>query len=185
MKKRIIGAIAAFGVLSGAASAQVLILGSSLGKDCYEATVVNTEPVAKHERICTAAIESQTLNRKNLAASYINRGIIRMRMKHFERAMSDYSYASKLRPQLGATYLNHGAAMIGAGYPKKAIPELEKALELKTQDPQIAHYNLGLAHELTGDITSAYQAFQTAAELAPDWELPRVQLERYSVVPSS
>jgi len=63
-----------------------------------------------------------------------------------------------------------------------AVSSLKKALELETQDPHAAHYNLGLAYDLTGQVTEAYYAFKKAEELRPDWDLPKKQLERYSVV---
>ena len=171
------------GVLTSPTSyAQVITIGNGVGKDCYLATLHNTHPERVHERICDDALKSPGQTRQNLAANHINRGIIRMRMKNYEAALEDYKAAHKLRPDFGAIYLNEGAAMIGAGHPGDAIVSLKKALELETQDPHAAHYNLGLAYDLTGQVTEAYYAFKKAEELRPDWDLPKEQLERYSVV---
>lgn len=181
LKKLAIGLIAAC-LFSSAASAQVLIIGSKIGKQCYdEALRSQTQPVSR-EYSCTEAIKSRTLSKKDLAAVYINRGIIRMRGSRFEAALEDYDAAKTLRPNQGAIYLNEGAAYIASGRPAAAIPSLTKALELETQDPHAAHYNLGLAHELTGDVNAAYRAFQKALELRPDWDLAQQQLERFTVV---
>lgn len=182
MHKLIYSLTAAAALFGASANAQSIILGNGIGKDCYRAVTLNDTFTSNHERMCTQAIEAFSLERRNLAASYINRGIIRMRMKNFEIAIEDYKQAQKLFPKLGAAYLNQGAAMIGAGNPEDAIGLLEKAIELKTQDIHAAYYNLGLAHELTGDVTSAYEAFQKALEVRPGWPLVIKQLERYSVV---
>ena len=174
--------LAAATVFAGAASAQVLVIGSNIGKPCYEAALLaQSIPLASEDK-CDAAIESGELNRRDLAASYINRGIIRMRSNRLDKSLEDYAEAISLRPKFGAIYLNQGAAMVSAGHYRDAIDSLNKALELDTQDPHAAHYNLGLAHELSGDETSAYYAFQKALELRPNWQLAQQQLERFTVV---
>lgn len=167
--------------LASVAHAQVLTIGSSIGKECYNAAVLSqTIPIGR-ESACDEAINARTLDKRNLAATHINRGIIRMRASKFDGALADYQAASELRPGFGAIYLNQGAALIGAGRPGDAIASLNKALDLDTQDPEAAHYNLGLAHELTGDVTSAYYAFAKALEIRPDWQLAKDQLARFTV----
>ncbi|MEL6323366.1 MAG: tetratricopeptide repeat protein [Pseudomonadota bacterium] len=167
--------------LSATATAQVLVLGSGLGKDCYDAVVTRPAPTAVDERACTRAINSGTLDQRNLTATYINRGIIRMRMEKFDASLEDYAEAKELRPDLGAIYLNEGAALIGMGDPSAGKAALEKSLELDTQDPQIAHFNLGLANEMLDDAQAAYFSYRKALELEPDWELPQRELSRFSV----
>jgi len=182
MRKVLYSILAAGAFSSPPSHSQVLTIGNGIGQDCYYAALHNPQPRESHERICNEAIEATSLNRRDLAATHTNRGIIRMRMSNYEGALEDYTAARKLRPDLGAVYLNEGAAMIGAGTPQEAIAVLQKALELETQDPHSAHYNLGLAYDLTGNVTEAYYAFKKALELRPDWDLPKKQLERYSVV---
>lgn len=169
-------------LVAGAAKAQVLVIGSKAGKACYTAALHSQTKPFTRETPCTDAIKSRTLDNRDLAATYINRGIVRMRNQKIEGALSDYEEALKLRPNKGAIYLNRGAAHIAAGDYAKAIPDLKKALDLDTQDAHAAHYNLGLAYELTGDVTSAYYAFQKALDLRPDWQLAKDQLERFTIV---
>jgi len=182
MRKLLYSLLVAGMLMSSSADAQVITLGNGIGKDCYLATLKNLTPEKAHERLCSDALKSPGQNRQNLAANHINRGIIRMRMGNYEAALEDYSAAHRLRPNFGAIYLNQGAAMIGAGNPQEAIAVLQKALELETQDPHSAHYNLGLAYDLTGNVTEAYYAFKKALELRPEWDLPKEELKRYSVV---
>lgn len=178
--------IIAASLLAGAAfsgaSAQVQVIGSSVGKDCFQAVKFNLSSSNSQIRTCTEAIKSGTLNRRDLAATLMNRGIAKMRGKDYIAALQDYSDARDIRPSMGAIDLNAGAALIGSGRPAEAIPLLKRSLELETQDPHMAYYNLGLAYDLTGDVESAYYAFKDALELKPDWELAQTQLQRYSVV---
>ena len=169
-------------LLAGAASAQSLVIGSSIGQECYNAALLSRAVPISRERVCNEAIESHKLSKRDLAATHINRGIIRMNSNRLDTALEDYSKASKLRPNFGPIYLNQGAAMISAGHFEAAIESLNKALELDTQDPHAAHFNLGLAYERTGDVTSAYYAFRKALELKPDWSLAEAQIERFTVV---
>ncbi|MEM6900512.1 MAG: tetratricopeptide repeat protein [Pseudomonadota bacterium] len=181
VRKLLLGAAAIF-ALGGVAHSQIVVLGSSMGKDCYLAVVSNPMPSLAHERVCTEAIASGTLQGRDLTATFINRGIIRTRMNKIDSALSDYETAKNRRPNMGAIYLNEGAALITMGDSAGAIEVLEKSLDLDTQDPHFAHFNLGLAHEMAGDPTAAYYSFTRASELEPDWERPREELERFTVV---
>ena len=164
-----------------AGHAQAFVIGDGVGKDCYQAVKFNPVPAQRHERICTDAIESGTMNRVNLASTLINRGIIRMRMANYDSALEDYARAESLTPNTGALYLNKGAALIGIGDYDAALVSLNRSLELETQDPYAAYYNIGVAHEYLGQAQTAYENYQTALELKPDWSLPTKALERFTV----
>ena len=181
MLRLIVLATLATGV-SLAASAQVLIIGGGAGSDCYRAVELNPFPSGLHEKKCTEAIESGALDRVNLAATLINRGIIRMRRGNFVESLDDYARAERLTPNVGSLYLNRGAALIGTGQYAEALASLEKSLELETKSPHAAYYNLGLAHEFLGQAQTAYESYQTALELKPGWSLPSNALERFTVV---
>lgn len=174
--------VAAAILMAFPATAQIQILGSNIGQSCYDAALRSNGPLRVRERVCNEAIESDTLARRDLAATHVNRGIIRMRANDYSGAIEDFETAGGLRSDLGAIYLNKGAAYIGAGLPKEAISSLNKAIELDTQDPHSAYFNLGLAHEMAGDVENAYLSFTKALELRPDWDLALNQLERYSLV---
>lgn len=181
VRKLLFGAAAAL-IVGGAAHSQVVVLGSSLGKDCYVTVLSNPMPSLTHERVCDEAINSGTLQGRDLTATHINRGILRMRMNKVDEALDDLGVAKKRRPSMGAIYLNEGAAFITMGDHASAIASLERSLELDTQDPHYAHFNLGLAHEMAGDPAEAYYSFNKALEISPDWERPKIELERFTVV---
>ena len=166
---------------ASAAESQIII-GNGVGKECYQTAITKMEPRNYHIDICTKAIESNALILKDLSATYVNRGILNMRARKFADALEDYEKAIRISPRLGAAFLNKGAALIASGRPSEAIPILKKSIELETHDIEAAHFNLGMAYELTGEITEAYLSLQKALEIRPDWDLPKMQLERYAVV---
>ncbi|MEO0882549.1 MAG: tetratricopeptide repeat protein [Pseudomonadota bacterium] len=181
VRKLLISSAAAI-AFGGFAFGQIAVLGSSLGKDCYTAVLNSQEPTRADERACTTAILSGTMEGRNLTATYINRGIMRMRMGKFDDALADYDVAKQRRPNMGAIYLNEGAVYVSIGDQPRAIEALEKSIALDTQDIHAAYFNLGLAHELNGDPRSAYTNFSKALELKPNWERAEQELERFQVI---
>lgn len=60
-----------------------------------------------------------------------------------------------------------GMALVQGGAPKRAIPLLQRVLELRPDDPD-AHGDLGYALLAAGDFMAAAERLERAAELAPD-----------------
>ena len=179
---RLLWLVTAMLILPVTASAQVLIIGGGAGKDCYQAVKFNLFPSQADEKTCTEAIQSASLDRESRAATFINRGIVRMRRGDYVASLEDYAKAEQLTPNAGALFLNRGAALIGTGQYDNALASLQKALDLETQDTHAAHYNMGIAQELLGEVELAYKSYQTALELKPDWALASNALERFTVL---
>lgn len=169
----------------GTASAQVFVIGNGLGAECYQSTRNASASFTRSEETCTRALREETMTRDNRAATYVNRGVLRMRNGQYDSALSDYSNALSLRPELGAAYLNQGAAFIYKKEFNSAIAPLNRAIDLNSEDLFAAYYNRAIARENTGDVPGAYSDFQKALELKPDWPLAQRQLERFVVTPSA
>ena len=58
---------------------------------------------------------------------------------------------------------------------------LTAAIERGTNEPAIAYYGRGVAHEMNGDIAAAYYDLRRASELAPEWDVPARDLTRFVV----
>lgn len=163
------------------ASAQVFVIGNGLGKECYEKTARVSTSFIDAESTCTRALREETMNRENRAKTYTNRGVLRMRAGRYDQSLSDYAEAIKLRPELGAAWLNQGAALIYKKDFGAAIAPLNKAIELNSQDIFAAYYNRAIARERTGDVEGAYADFQKSLDLRPGWDLAEKQLSRFVV----
>ena len=179
--KRLLVALSACAAIAFPASAQVTVIGGGLAEDCYLAVKMGTQAEQQIEQLCSRALEQETMTRKNRAATYANRGIIRMRMEAFDRASSDFDRATRLKEDFGDVLVNKGALLFYMGDYEGSIIALDRALELDTGEPHIAHYNRALSREELGDVTGAYDDFLIAAELKPDWTLVQRQLERFTV----
>jgi tetratricopeptide (TPR) repeat protein len=171
----------AFALSAPFASAQVAIIGGGIAKDCYEAAKYQRVSASSGEKICTRALEAEIMNVTNKAATYTNRGVLRMRSGRLEAALSDYDIAKQMRPEEGATYLNEGAAHILRKDFNSALVSLNKAIELNSHDLYAAYYNRAIAKENTGDIQGAYFDFKQADELNPESDLAKAQMARFQV----
>lgn len=175
----VLAALAA--LLAPAATAQVTVIGGGLARDCFEAVKFGLGSERDAEALCTRAIEHETLNMSNKAATFTNRGVLRMRMGNYDDALGDYALAKRLKPESGPTWLNEGAAYIFKQDYNSALVSLDKAIELESEDLFAAYYNRAIARENTGDIEGAYYDFVKSKELNPDFAKTDVQLARFSV----
>ncbi|MEL6388183.1 MAG: tetratricopeptide repeat protein [Pseudomonadota bacterium] len=180
MLKAVFAAAALLSV-PAAASAQAFIIGGGMAKECFTNVRDNRGSYRETERLCTSALQQEALTATNRAATYVNRGIARMRAEQYENSISDYERALGIDPELGPAYLNMGAALIFQQRFNEALTALDEAIALETQDMAAAHYNRAIAREQSGDLQGAYADFQTSAELKPEWELPPRQLSRFTV----
>lgn len=164
------------------ASAAMSVIGSGYAHSCYvsaESRHASPADIA----LCTTALTEEGLNARDRAATYVNRGILMMRKKDFDKAIADYESAIRARPEMAEAWVNKGIALVyKTGRDEEAIAALTKGIELKTSRPEVAYYSRGLAYELTGDAKSAYYDYKQAAALRPDWEEPAKQMLRFQVI---
>jgi len=181
MKLKLMIAAAATALAAEAATAQVFVIGKGLGGECYQKTKNRFSNNFRAEEVCTRALTEQAMTRGNRAATHTNRGILRMRNGDYEDALADFNKAIEFNPDLGAAYLNQGAAHIYRRDFSTALISLDEAIARDSADLHAAHYNRAIAREHTGDIPGAYEDFLTALELKPGWELAEAQLTRFKV----
>ena len=185
MKLKLMIAAAATALAAETASAQVFVIGNGLGGECFQKTKNNYSNFRATEEICTRALREQAMTRNNRAATYVNRGVLRMREGLYDKALADYAEAVALQPDLGAAYLNEGAAHIYRRDFAAALAPLDRAIELESLDLFAAYYNRAIAKENTGDVAGAYADFTKSLELKPGWDLAERQLTRFSVQDAS
>ena len=181
MKLKLMIAAAATALVAETAASQVFVIGKGLGGECYQKTKSRYSNFRAADDVCTRALREQAMTRQNRAATYVNRGVLRMREGRFDKALQDYEDALNLQPDMGAAYLNQGAAHIYRRDFELALASLNRAIELDSPDLFAAYYNRGIAREHTGDVAGAYDDFVTALELNPGWSLAERQLARFTV----
>jgi len=177
------GVSAAFLLSFGSTSAAVLVLGSGDPGLCSHAAM-NPGATAGGLHACDAALKDPDLSSHDRAATFVNRGVLRLRGAAYDRAVEDFNSALRINPQLGEALVNRGAARIGQHRYADALRDLERGADLGASEPEKAWFNRGLAHEGLGDLPAAYRAYQRAAALKPGWDAPQKELARFTVRPA-
>ncbi len=166
---------------SAGGSATVRVIGSSDARMCYEAAELPGAPRPSDMRRCDDAIQVGGLTREELAATHVNRGILKIRRGQIEAAIADFDAALTIDPNQPEAYLNKGFALMRREQPGEALGLFTVAIERSTIRPEVAHYGRATAHEALGDARAAYYDYRRASELAPQWREPLIDLARFRV----
>ncbi|HEY3950420.1 tetratricopeptide repeat protein [Phenylobacterium sp.] len=181
MKAWIMGVAAIAALAIGAeARASVTVIGGGQAEACSK-DAISGKTSPQFERVCTEALETEMLDARDRAGTYVNRGVLKMRRQDWAGATKDFNEAVRLSPTMGEAYVNRGAVSIGEHHYADSLPDLNKGLELGVEEPAKVYYNRGLAYEGMDDMKSAYFDYQKAVELSPDWDAPQKELTRFHV----
>ena len=182
MKLRtLIGALALSFGLAGSAGAAVTVMGDSSAQQCSEAAFHEQADSASMQ-LCTEAIGESMLDRRDLAGTYINRGVMWMIRRDYSAARADFQRAIEIDPALGEAWVNRGAVAIIDKHFQDGIDDISKGLTLGTEEPAKAYYNRGVAYEGLDDEKTAYIDYTQALVLQPGWDLPKQELLRFTVM---
>ena len=166
--------------IAGPAAAAVTVLGSNDAELCSKAAYAEqNSPDAL--RTCSSALAGGMLDRRDLAGTYINRGVLYMVRMDYKAARSDFEQAISIDPSIGEAWVNRGAINIIDRRYKDGIADISKGLDLGANEPAKAYYNRAVAYEGIDDEASAYQDYQEALVLQPGWDLPKQELLRFTV----
>ena len=131
---------------------------------------------------CTQALTGEGLSRNNKALILINRGAMHLRLNNGEAALKDFDAALEVVPKMPEAHLNRGAALVMVGKPGLAVGAITTALQMGVRDPHKAYFNRGAARESLGDLRGAYEDYNTALAIKPDWEVVEGELARFAKV---
>jgi len=166
------------------AMAGVIVVGSTSARLCYEAAESLLQPSQRALATCNEAFEEPGISHRDIVATYVNRGILKLRRGATEAAIADFDAALEMNPRQPEAYLNKGAALMQRNDPQGALPLFSVALEYDTNRPAIAHFGRAIANEDLGNLPAAYADYRRASELAPDWAQARTELARFQVRPN-
>ncbi|MFN3945495.1 MAG: tetratricopeptide repeat protein [Allosphingosinicella sp.] len=171
-------ALAAFAV---PATAAVMAVGTTSARLCYEAARSPLTPTPGDLRRCDMALTQEALVGYEVVATYVNRGILKVRRGNVESGILDFDMALARDPNQAEAYLNKGVALMRRENVGDALPLFTVALEKNTQRPALAHYARGVAHEALGNVREAFADYQRASQIEPEWQEPRIELSRFQV----
>jgi tetratricopeptide (TPR) repeat protein len=167
-------------LVASEAEGAVTVIGGGLAEDCSKAALRGRSDNTSIQ-ICNLALDTEALNSRDKAGTYVNRGVMRMRRRSFDQAQADFNQAIRISPKMGEGYVNRGAVMIAQKRFSDGLVDINKGLELGVNEPEKAYYNRALAFEGMDDMKSAYLDYQQAVTLAPNWLPPQQQLLRFTV----
>ena len=181
MKLTLAAAAAALAVgLAGTAQAAVTVMGDTSAQACSEAAFHERSDLSSLEQ-CNNALVDPFLDRRDQAGTHINRGVIYMVRGNYAAARTDFDQAIRIDASIGEAWVNRGAVAIVEKRYQAGIDDIDKGLSLGTEEPAKAYYNRAVAYEGIDDEKSAYLDYQQAVTRAPDWDLPKHELLRFTV----
>lgn len=168
--------------LAGAAQAQVTVFSGS-DSQASECSLAARHGNANPATIatCTVAIEHEALTGRDLAGTHVNRGVLYLRQQDYGLAAHDFDDALAIDPTLGEALVNRGAVKIAQRHWAEGVADIDRGLAFAPEQPEKAYYNRALAKEHLDDTKGAYFDYRKAADLAPDWPAPTVELKRFNV----
>lgn len=133
-------------------------------------------------RICTKALNQQPLTAADRAATYVNRGNLRIHAGDVAGAIADYNKGMRLRPTLAEAHIDRGVALLIQKHDHAALADFNKGLALGPSSLHVAFFDRALAREALGDLRGAYRDYKAAVKLAPKYQPALKQLARFKVV---
>lgn len=164
------------------AEAGTFSLGNSYARDCWQAAEARDQDTNALYH-CNLALEQEGLDSTDRAATLVNRGVLFMRNRDYNSARRDFSRAIRTDESNPEAYLNMAISRLRQNENDTSVlPMIEKAIMLNTKEQALAYYSRAILHERNGNIRQAYYDYKKANELAPDWDEPVADLQRYKVV---
>lgn len=169
-------------LFAGGAGAQVSVF-TSTSSESFGCSLAAQHGHATRETIkgCTLSIQMEGLSGRELAGTYVNRGVLYLVGGDYGAAETDFDTALSIDPSMGEAYINRGAAEIAQRRWSQGIADIDRGLPLKPEQPEKAYFNRAIAREQLEDVRGAYADYQKAIELAPTWALPKDELKRFTV----
>ena len=151
-----------------AAAQTIVSRDTGYAHDCFDFAKSGTDPYDGVET-CTLAIQREALSRKDLAATYDNRGVMLDRLGRTEKAADDFHMSMSVYTELGDPYVNLGSMLIKQRQYDSAIEQINKGIALGVSFPHIGYYDRAIAEEMSGHIKEAYYDFKKVLELEPNY----------------
>ncbi|HJW39943.1 MAG TPA: tetratricopeptide repeat protein [Rhizomicrobium sp.] len=182
MSTRFALSIAAFATALSwsSANAAVTVIGAGPAQLCYQGADSHQDP-AEFMISCNLALAG-SLSDADRAATYVNRGVLKLDLRMFNAAADDFNAGLKINASVGEGYVDLGATEIVNKRYAEAIAHINKGLSLGTKQPEDAYYDRAMADEALGNLQAAYDDYRQALALAPDFTLASDQLKRFKIV---
>ncbi|MGA0806622.1 MAG: tetratricopeptide repeat protein [Pseudohongiellaceae bacterium] len=184
----------ALGLVAMSAGAETMFLDGGYAELCAAAAYAAKDPNAKQRfeitgsrlglppmEICDRAVNGYDGASENVAESYNNRGVLWFMQTDLAAALEDFRRAIREQGSLAQAHVNLGYTLNALQRWDEAIAALTRGIELGTDEAARALFSRAIAHEERGQLRAAYDDYRRASELEPEWEPPRVELQRFRI----
>lgn len=148
--------------------------------DCFVYAKSGTDPYDGVET-CNLAIQREALSRKDLAATYDNRGVMLDQLGRTEPAADDFHKSISIYKELGDPYVNLGSMLIKERNYEDAIEQINHGIALGVSFPFIGYYDRAIAEELSGHFKESYYDFKKVLEYEPNYAPAIERLKDFTV----
>jgi tetratricopeptide (TPR) repeat protein len=170
----------AAGMFAAPAHAAISVIGDGPAQLCYQAADTGASPL-DYVMYCDQALAG-SLSRADRAATFVNRGVLRLAMKSVDAAAADFNAGLAINDKLGEAYVDLGAVLIAKKRYAEAVPLITKGLALGTKQAENAYYDRAVAYEALGNIQGAYEDYSKAVAIKPDFVRASDELKRFRIV---
>ena len=129
---------------------------------------------------CERALAYPRLTRESEIQIRIGLGVLHLRRQDNQAALDQFDAVIALEPSNAEAHLNRGAALVQLRQYGPAIAAITQAMGLGVREPHKAYFNRGAAREALGDLRGAYEDYNTALEIQPDWGPANAELARFA-----
>jgi tetratricopeptide (TPR) repeat protein len=165
---------------AGNAQAAVSVFGPGPAKLCYDGAEAGNN-ANDYLADCDQALAG-VLSDHDRAATFINRGVIRLSLSQPAAALEDFNLGLSVDGSLAEGYVDRGACLIDLKRYADAVKDIDKGLSMGATRTYIAYYDRAIANEALGDVTGAYNDYQQALAAKPDFTAASDELKRFKVV---
>ena len=162
------------------AHAAVTVIGPGPAAICFQAAEMQAS-ASDYMIYCDQALAG-ILSSNDRAATFINRGVLKLSVNDYDAAAADFQSGLAINASLGEGYIDLGAVQIAHRQFADAIVNINKGLKLGTKKPHLAYYDRAMASEALGNLQAAYDDYQQALRIDPDFSLASDELKRFKIV---
>jgi tetratricopeptide (TPR) repeat protein len=163
------------------ANAAVLVYGRGPSLACYQAAEYGSD-AQEGIQVCSEAIDDPDISPRDMAATMINRSILRTHSGDFEGAVTDCTRGLRMNSELAEGYVDRGVAEIMMKNWQDALTDINRGIDMGTDKLDFALYDRGIVEEATGNIRAAYDDYHKALQMSPDFEPAQHALTHFKVV---
>lgn len=155
------------------------VIGGGDAQSCYWAAE-NGTATRSNIAVCDRALSS-LLAGGDRAATFINRGILKLVNLDATGSLADFNRGLSMRDDMAEGYVDRGASLILMRRYDEALTNINKGISMDAKKPQIAYFDRGMANEGLGNIQAAYADYKQAQLIDPTFDEPTQELKRFKV----